>query len=261
MSFFHSITREGRPFQRYTLYLLARWVELPFLRVMYKLLRGGWRCIGSLRVVRKAVSALLTRPVARFGDTAKPIPFDELVEHLSEMDGVIAVGPCRCRISHEPCGHPLDTDIVIRTGTAAWLKAFPHEYRIIEKDEALRIIEECHRQGMFHMLFFHCPATGCAEYVICNCCTCGCVPYIINRELGQENFPLFKGDWIAYTDSGKCTCRADCIEICPFDARKIVDGKLTTSGCYGCGLCVGACPEGAISMMPINNSSGDNQQW
>jgi ferredoxin len=197
-------------------------------------------------------AAIVTRPIARFGDAARPVPFDELIEHIDSLDCSIAVGPCRCRISHEPCGHPIETDIVIRTGTAAWIKAFPREYRVIEKEEAKKIVADCHKLGMFHMVFFHCPATGCAEYVVCNCCRCGCVIYIINRDLGQESFPLLETEWTAETDLGKCTGRADCVAACPFGARSMENGKVVTHGCFGCGLCVAVCPENAISMKHNN---------
>ncbi len=249
MSFFHRITEEGHPFQRGTLYALARWLEMPFLKVSYNLLRGKWNRVGRMRGVRGAYATVLTRPVGRWGDAPRAVPFGPLMEHMDTVDGAIAVGPCRCRVSHRACGHPLDTDIVIRTGTAAWLKAFPRDYRVIEKDEAKRIVTECHDQGMFHMLFYHCPATGRAEYVICNCCTCGCVPYIINRELGQRSFPFFEGEWTAETDLSKCAGRAECVNVCPFGARSMIDGKSATRGCFGCGLCVVSCPEGAIAMV------------
>jgi len=84
----------------------------------------------------------------------------------------------------------METDIVIRTGTDVWLKAFPREYRVIDKDEAVRIIEACASVGMFHMVFLHCLIGGALnEYVICNCCIDGCVPYILNRSLGRISTP------------------------------------------------------------------------
>ncbi|MFA6451678.1 MAG: 4Fe-4S binding protein [bacterium] len=248
MSLFHKIAAEGSPLQRYTLYMLARRLEIPFLKISFNLLRGRWKRIGNLGLTRALFAAAVTRPIARHGDAARPVPYEALIAHIDSIEGAIAVGPCRCRITHKSCGHPLETDIVIRTGAEAWLKAFPNEYRVIDKNEAKRIVGDCHALGMFHMIFFHCPTTGCAEYVICNCCLDGCVPYIINRELVQRNFPFLNAEWLAVTDMEKCSGRADCVSACPFGARSVVDGKAVTSGCFGCGLCVAACPEKAISM-------------
>ncbi|MFH1537526.1 MAG: 4Fe-4S binding protein [bacterium] len=258
MSYFHKITSENHPFQRKTLYALAKFIELPLLSLSYKLLRGGLKPLGDRRLFRKLMTEAIAKPFALYGDTSRPVPYGKLLKHIGEIEGAIAVGPCRCRIVHHACGHPLDTDIVIRTGTDAWLRAFPREYRVIEKDEAKKIVTECHRLGMFHMVFYHCPATGCAEYVICNCCTCGCVPYILNRDLGQENFPIFRGEWEAATMRERCKGCSECVRVCPFNARAVIDGKGVTWDCFGCGLCAYACPEKAIEMVPDERRHHDH---
>jgi ferredoxin len=109
--------------------------------------------------------------------------------------------------------------------------------------------------GMFHMVFICCPLNLYNEYVICNCCTCGCAPYIIKRELTQRNYPLIDGYFMAVTDPAKCKACGKCMEVCPFSARRIVDGKSKTAGnCFGCGLCSYGCPEGAISMRRLKDA-------
>lgn len=248
MSLIHNITQEGHPFQKRTLYVLARWLELPFLFISYRLLRGRWQWLGKRRWFMRLYGTLITRPIATLGDSARPIPYDALMRHIDAVNSEIAVGACRCRITNHACSHPLETDIVIRTGTGAWLRAFPRDYRIIDRDEAKRIVTLCHEAGMFHMLFHHCPSTGCAEYVICNCCRCGCTIHIINRDMGDKCFPLLKGDWHEYTDMKLCTNHGDCIAVCPQGARSMRDGRLAVEGCIGCGLCVAVCPERAVSM-------------
>jgi ferredoxin len=254
MSLFHKITREGRSFQRHTLYLFARYFEIPLLKASYQLLRGRWRWLGRIPAVRWLLSVCIARPFALYGDRARPIPYDQVIHHVETVEGEIAVGPCRCRICHYACEHPVETDIVVRTGAEAWLKAFPRDYRIIEKGEAKRILTECHAMGMFHMLFFHYPTAGCSEYVICNCCVCGCVPHILNRDLGQKYFPLFRGAWIAVTNSEACRGDGACVDICPFGVRSLAGGKAVTGDCFGCGLCASICPENAITMEPAKGS-------
>lgn len=258
MSLFHDITTEGRSFQKKALYIFARFIELPLLSLSYKLLRGRWRRLGRQRWFRRIMADAIAKPFALYGDTARPVPFRELIKHIDELDGAIAVGLCRCRILHTACNHPLETDIVIRTGTEVWRKAFPRHYRVIEKDEVKKIITDCHKIGMFHMVFFHCPSTGCAEYVICNCCTCGCLPHMLNRDLGQDKFPLFHGEWIAETQKEKCKGCSECVGACPFRARAVIDGKGVTWDCFGCGLCEYACPERAIKMAPDERRHSDH---
>lgn len=247
-------TGEQSPVRKFSLFIFARYIEVPLLKISYHLLRGKWKHIGSKKWLRTAAGILLARPFGYLGDTARPIPYNHVLEYIDNLDGPIAVGPCRCRMGHQACDHPLETDMVMRTGYNAWTRAFPKEYRQISKDEAKEIITRCHKLDMFHMVFIHCPVNQYNEYVICNCCTCGCVPYIINRDLGQLNYPLIDGYYLAVTKKDKCTGCGTCVTVCPFDARILLKGKgKTTRNCFGCGLCSTSCPEGAIEMIQLRD--------
>lgn len=261
----HLVIAERSRIRRFLLFVFARHLEVPLLRTSYFLLRGKWKRVGSIRIFRWFLSRCLVRPFGYLGDTAKPVPFREILDYIDATEGPIAVGPCRCRIGHGTCGHPLETDIVLRTGHEAWTRAFPRDYRTITKDEAKDIVAKCHGLGMMHMIFIHCPVNLYNEYVICNCCTCGCVPYIINRELGQLNYPLIDGYYLAVTDANRCAGCGKCVEVCPFGARVSVgERSMTGNNCYGCGLCSYACPEGAITMKKIREPlppRGDDGEW
>jgi NAD-dependent dihydropyrimidine dehydrogenase PreA subunit len=258
MSLVHAITDEQSRLRRWSLYIFARYLEMPLLAAAYALLRGRLRRIGRNRVVRAIFGWTVAAPFGYAGDTARPMPTAEVLRLIEALDGPIAVGPCRCRAAHGACDHPIETDIVIRTGVHAWTRAFPDDYRIIDKAEAGRIVSECSQLGLWPMVFVHCPVHAHEEahahdneYVICNCCTCGCVPYILNRELGQRVYPLLRGDHVARTDPNRCTGRGTCVDACPFGVRALENGKVRlVKQCFGCGACVAACPEDAIKMQP-----------
>jgi ferredoxin len=198
-------------------------------------------------LVRTVLGWAIAAPFGYAGDTARSMPAPAVLRLIDELDGPIAVGPCRCRAAHGGCDHPLETDLVIRTGVEAWTRAFPDHYRLIDKEEAKQIVSECSRLGLWQMVFVHCPVNQENEYVICNCCTCGCVPYILNRELGQRAYPLLRGQWTAATDPARCTGHGACLAACPFGARALQNGRAQLVGpCFGCGLCADACPERAI---------------
>ncbi|MHA1459702.1 MAG: DUF362 domain-containing protein [Promethearchaeota archaeon] len=45
-------------------------------------------------------------------------------------------------------------------------------------------------------------------------------------------------------------CCGECLEVCCFVSRDIIDGKavIDQSRCLGCGRCEKACPNGAVSI-------------
>lgn len=241
----HWLTAEENRLRKFLLYLFAKYIEVPFLLACYHLFEGNYSNLGNSKIFKAIFGPFFFYPMAKLADAGKPIPFQKLVKYLENLEGKIAVGPCRCRVGHESCDHPMETDIAIRTGTEAWMKAFPEEYRVISKKGAMGIIERCHEQGMFHMLFVHCPLNDMNEYVICNCCTDGCVPYLVNRSLGQNFFPLLKGRYRVKHVEDSCKKCGACIEACPFDAREFEGGKVKIEDCFGCGLCVGVGDENA----------------
>jgi len=247
----HLIADEGNRFRRYLLYFFARYIEVPLLWATYHVCRGPARFLTRFAPTRHLLGVLIAYPIAHWVDTGVPTPLKQILDVIERQADAIAVGPCRCRSAHRRCGHPIETDIVIRTGTDAWLKAFPRDYRIIDKKEAADIVRSCADLGMFHMLFVHCiVGDALNEYVICNCCTDGCSPYLANVTFGERYYPLIAGDYIAGLDEDLCESCGKCLEVCPWDVRRIADGVLVVDldRCKGCGLCARACDKGAVTM-------------
>ena len=101
-------------------------------------------------------------------------------------------------------------------------------------------------RGLVHqIIFFPSPQF---YYVICNCCPCCCLSLSNFFDKGAPQ--VVKSEFIAVTDTNKCTNCGICEQRCHFGARKLKDKKLKflSQKCFGCGLCVSTCPEKAITL-------------
>jgi ferredoxin len=80
---------------------------------------------------------------------------------------------------------------------------------------------------------------------ICFCCD-DCCGYFAP----DSTYACDKGEMIEETTMADCTHCGECEKVCHFHARKMQDGelKLDRDKCYGCGLCVPACPTECIRL-------------
>lgn len=97
-----------------------------------------------------------------------------------EQSPQVLLGPCRCRQVFHHCQAPLQAEIVIGIGAQVFPQDRPGEYKPITREEAHALLDECHRQGLFHTLM------QCQHqfYALCNCCHCCCVPTRLRVDYG-----------------------------------------------------------------------------
>lgn len=232
-------------------FLLKRyaWMEVRLLAFFYWLLRRPF-------MSRPAINKFFYYAMAKFaGEHMVASQVMTLEEMLDFIDGMpdehrIAVGPCRCRLATHACDHPLETDIVIMTGTQIWLDLFPRDYHVISKEEAKERVKECYELRLVPMLDRHMYYQGSKNYfVICNCCKCACLPIWAYRTYKGSGYHYIPSTYRSVVDREKCQGCGTCVEVCAFEERRLEGGKARVLSCQGCGLCAKSCPNQANRMV------------
>ncbi len=184
------------------------------------------------------------------------IPFKYANRIFIKNPKYIAVMDCPCALNQKKdrC-EPLSKCIAIGQDFAPlWLENCEKKYhaRQITQKEALDIIKKCRASGHVTNAFLK-VATGGTTGVICNCCPKCCVEFKATRlsQKFDKNIKQYsESGYSVKCDSEKCTLCGKCMEICPFDAVTVKDGKYIydRKSCMGCGLCVDHCPESALNL-------------
>lgn len=239
---------EESGFRRFLLKRYA-WMEVRLLAVFYWLLRKPF-------MSNPWVNRFFYYAMAKFAGermvASQVMTREEMLEFIDGMPAEhrIAVGPCRCRLATHACDHPLETDIVIMTGTEIWLDLFPKDYRVISREEAKEIVRECYELGLVPMLDRHMYYQGSRNYfVICNCCKCACLPIWAYRTYKESGYHYIPSVYRSVVDLDRCEGCGACVEVCAFEERRLSGGKAEVLDCQGCGLCVKFCPNQANSMV------------
>jgi ferredoxin len=177
----------------------------------------------------------------------KVLPYAKLSKYV-ENTKAIAVGTCFCRHyaslldENDRCGAPHDNCMAL--GDAAIFVAERHNGRLVEKDEALRVLKQAEEEGLVH-----CSANTSEELVfICNCCSCHCGILRMAKEISPASAVLTSG-YHATVDPDLCTACETCVERCPVSAVSIDDvASVDDLQCIGCALCVSTCPSEAMTL-------------
>ena len=174
---------------------------------------------------------------------------NEQMGPIVEASTKIAVAHCPCRMSAKilgrtDCHHSLEVcikydemaEFVITRGLA----------REISKDEALKILASCEKEGLVHMVD---NTQGQIKHT-CNCCGHYCWNVGILRRRKIPRDMLMAVYFIRETDLDECIGCGACAAICPVDAVTMVDERpeVDTNWCIGCGVCAVSCPADVISI-------------
>jgi len=163
----------------------------------------------------------------------------------------IAAYECSCRRAREnPCQPTQVCMIIGQPFVDFHLEHNPHSSRRLTQIEALALLQAEHERGHVHTAWFK---ESCLSrfYVICNCCKCCCAG--IEAMVKYGNPLIASSGFVARVDPALCTSCGLCVEACPFGALSLngsANGAAVVewAKCMGCGICVGQCPSEAATL-------------
>lgn len=171
--------------------------------------------------------------------------YEQARELILEQDKIL-VAPCICRKEHKIMGHGCDKPVesCLVFGAGAQYYEENGIGRLIDKEEALKILEEAEKQALVLQ-----PSNAQKISNLCTCCGC-CCQILKNMKRFPEPAKYVASNYFAMVDSTRCTGCQTCLDRCQMDAISM-DGETATirrSHCIGCGLCVPTCPEEAVTL-------------
>lgn len=186
----------------------------------------------------------LDRPV-NTAVSEQVLPYTRAREIVLRNPEKIVLLDCPCRSGMEnPC-MPLDVCILIGDPFASFmLEHHPDKTRVIDSDEAVRILKAENARGHVSHAFFKDIMLG-RFYAICNCCSCCCGAMKAQRA-GTEM--LCSSGYLAEVDDEKCVACGVCAEKCQFKAIGFRKGHafIREKRCMGCGVCINSCAKDAL---------------
>lgn len=197
----------------------------------------------------------LVRESALPAEDAAEILDWERASRLIETASAVAVSTCACRHHSEhlgkACNRPQRVCLTLNSGAETMIRS-GHAERIGSK-EGLSILDECQRAGLAQT------GDNVQRNVgyICNCCGCCCGMMRAIRSF-DLNHAIVSSNWIASVKNENCTGCGLCVKACPAGALAnedyVLDGRrkrraaLSEDLCLGCGVCHSVCKKDGIGM-------------
>ena len=250
-------------------------------RLWHKAMHGPY----GREVFDYPTSSMRVIPLNKSISTRQTVYSFEEAEAILRASGRISLTRCACRTSAEnPCAAPRETCLMLNAGSD-YVGGRMGLARRISRKQALRTLEQSAAAGLVHTTTNNRPPVQ----VLCSCCPCCCTGLISVTRLGRPARDIASNFRAAPAPGGPaCTACGACAGACPTHAitppikksrlhTNSHDSKpsaapqnqtaqapanasphaptIDTTRCLGCGLCVHACPAGALALQRKSNKA------
>ncbi len=192
------------------------------------------------------------------------VPFKLAKDVILNTPDAIAVGTCPCRKANPESScmpDPMEACMFLGDPHASFIVEHNPKFRKVTQEEAVEILEDCHKRGFVHCAYFK-KDMGSRLYAICNCCSCCCAS-LKGLELvhnGLTDFASVVSSGYLAVVGDDCIGCGDCIDYCNFNAISMDEGEsvavIDLKRCMGCGVCEGGCSSGAITLRKEPSKGG-----